>query len=218
MGFRNLLATPVTRQIIKTLFSAFPLLITAFHAQAKLPVYGVVNAGYSQLDIRGGGAEGGSVRLALGMELHRQWNIEVGFQDSSPEQLRNIGEGDTISTDGFVETAESQALMLSMLGKARGSSGELYYRIGAVQAKAEGQYLASSSGCPGATPLAVIDTQGATQELCRYDDNVLAAAFGLGFDYFITPSFLVRTEAEYIGGENGYSVASAFVGVRYNFW
>ena len=170
------------------------------------------------MDIRGGGAEGGSVRLALGIELHRQWNVEIGVQDTSPEQLRNIGEGDTVDTDGFVDTAESQALMLSLLGKARGSSGELYYRVGAVQAKAEGQYLASSSGCPGAVSVAVSDPQGSSQLVCHYDDNVLAAAFGLGFDYFITPSFLVRTEAEYISGENGYSVASAFVGVRYNFW
>ncbi|MCV2883114.1 outer membrane beta-barrel protein [Aestuariibacter sp. AA17] len=200
---------------LRTLKIAIIHLLISFSAYSD-GFYTTINAGYSEISLREGAAEGGALKFGVGYQFHWQWYVEASFQHASPEEFNTLSSPITYSYTQLRESAEYTSAGIALLGKARGESGELFYRIGALVADVQGQSFATSSCQPlNANPL--IDINDVSFLQCEYDDTVMGGIVGLGFDFFITPQIMIRTEAEHVSGENGFSANSAFIGLRYNF-
>jgi len=197
----------------KLVFSllASNLLATQVFAQQH-EFYTVLGAGYSESKSQLVDDKGASYRFGVGYELHRQWNLELGYQQLINEEFQTPGANNN-AKDGI----EAGAIYLTLLGKASAESGELFYRIGALSIDIEEQQFHSESTTCSAgqgTSLTVGD-QSYTQ--CSLDDTVIAGVIGIGYDVRISSNVLIRTEVEHIKGEDDVEFNAAYIGLRYNF-
>lgn len=159
-----------------------------------------------------------SYKLGMGYQIDRQWYFEAGVQkwasDSMVSEL-------PITLEQLQDTSlklDTTALYATFLGKAAGPAGELFYRIGLLKTDIKGQQvLAGNQVCElgSTTVIALNDEQN--YSFCQFDEGGVAGVIGLGFDYFISHKMMVRTELEYIKGQNNLSMSGAYVGLRYNF-
>lgn len=194
----------MNRQFAILLFSLVACLLS-FSANAQRNFYGVMSAGYAQNEIEGFELDKGSYKLGIGYELNPQWYLEAGYQAL----------GEVNASDAFAETgkdvAEISALYLSALGKARGQFGELFYRVGVLQVNADVQSVSNLTCANSAT------SESTGPGVCQINDTLLAGQFGLGFDFYIHHSTMLRIEAEYIKGEQDYTASAVYLGLRLNF-
>lgn len=189
---------------LKSLLGASLLLISSQPAQAIERMYGVIGAGYSDLEYRQAQDESFSYKLVLGHQFHRQWYVEAGYY-----QLADID----AESDGSGFSLQSDALYLGVLGKASHPVGELFYRLGVASVSVQSAELSTGGDCAVGTAVA---TAG-NQTVCGYDESVAAGLIGLGFDYYVATKTFIRLEAEYLRGKDGFDTSFISLGVRYNF-
>jgi len=167
-------------------------------AFAESNFYGILSAGYAQSEVDDFELDKASYKFGIGYELNRQWYIEAGYQS-----LGEVNAGEQAELTGS-DVAEFSAVYLAALGKASGQFGELFYRAGVMRVDASVQ-SATALSCP------------AGPTVCRIDNSLLAGVLGLGFDFYIHHSTMLRFEVEYIKGEQDYTAAAAYLGLRLNF-
>jgi hypothetical protein len=181
-------------------------------------LYAVFSLGYADFEVAQQESSGMGYKLAFGYQFDPQWYVEAGYQQLIHDELFITSLPSAADINSSENRQQGDALFVSFLGKATGSIGELFYRIGALKTDIRGQSLLSGEGnCElgqGST-ISIVDFGTAT--LCDYDESGIAGVMGIGFDYFISARAMVRAEIEYIKGQDNLSVTAAFVGLRYNF-
>jgi opacity protein-like surface antigen len=177
----------------------------SFSAQAEHNFYGILAAGYVQNEVEEYELDKASYKIGVGYELNPQWYIEAGYQALGEENAS----ADFADIDA--DKAEFSGMYLSVLGKAQGEYGELFYRLGAMRIDADVESVSDLSCTP------TIPSDPNIPASCRFDESLIAGVAGLGFDFYIHNSLMMRFEAEYIKGEKDYAATAAYVGLRYNF-
>jgi hypothetical protein len=170
--------------------------------------YAVAAGGYVENETQFMSVDTPSYKLGIGYQFHPKWYLETGFQ--------LLGEQNTDIQDiGFDDPLyEASGLYVSALGKASGRSGELFYRIGVMKADIKTTQI-SASTCDTIGLMQVAAVNGGN--LCSSDDGILAGMLGIGFDYYLSSSLLIRSEVEHIQGESEYSANAIYIGLRVNF-
>ena len=196
------------------------LLSCAFSLQlsAAENLYTFSTLGYSDIELDQTNSENFTYKLGFGYQFHRQWYVEAGYQQLAYDDLyvAEIPNANDVLTEESVK--QGHALFLAVLGKASSRQGELFYRLGVLKTDIRGQDLyvgVRECELGNATTFNVENLGPAT--ICDYDNGGIAAVLGLGFDYFVGARTLLRTEIEYIKGQDGLAATAFSVGVRYNF-
>ncbi|GGD69177.1 outer membrane beta-barrel protein [Lacimicrobium alkaliphilum] len=192
------------------------LFLASTGAQAQGDMYGLLGLNYAEADQEEITAKGPGYSFAMGYEFHRQWFVELGYQQVIDEETdaltpTNLGSEDTNSVTG-------DAIYAAVLGKAASQAGTLFYRLGVMSIKWQADsYLPEGGECASGarSQIAVNATLNATR--CAVDDTVLAGVVGLGFDFTLTETVDLRLEAQHIRGEDDLQVNLVQLGVRYNF-
>ncbi|GBL04268.1 outer membrane beta-barrel protein [Glaciecola sp. KUL10] len=166
--------------------------------------YLVASGGYIENETKVLSVDETSYKLGIGYQFHPKWYVETGFQFLGEQT------GDTQGTDFNAPFFEARGLYLSALGKASGKSGELFYRVGILKAEIKTAQLANNV-CDSKAE--VLDSSA----LCPMEKDTFAGVLGLGFDYYISSSLMIRSEFEHIQGENDYSANALLIGLRINF-
>lgn len=179
-------------------------LLASQSATAIEKMYGVISAGYSDLEYRNTAEEAFSYKLILGHQFHRQWYVEAGFI-----QLADIESESDFSTLGL----QANGLYLGVTGKASHAVGELFYRLGVANFDVQAAELSADSECQLGESAGVLNGQA----VCQFDEGVAAGIIGLGFDYYVATKTFVRLEAEYMRGKDGFDTGLISLGIRYNF-
>lgn len=189
---------------LKSLLGGLLVLFGAQSAHAIERMYGVIGAGYSDLEYRQAQDEAFSYKLVLGHQFHRQWYVEGGYY-----QLADVD----AQTDGSDFGLQSDALYLGVLGKASHPVGELFYRLGVANVSVQSAEFSGTGNCEVGAAVAA----AGSQTICAYDESVAAGIIGLGFDYYVATKTFIRLEAEYLRGKDGFDASFVSLGVRYNF-
>jgi hypothetical protein len=181
-------------------------------------LYTVFSVGYSDVEFTQDSNKGLGYKMALGYQIDPQWYVEAGYQQLIHDGLYSTNLPTASEVTNAVHAQQGDALFVSFLGKASDPMGELFYRLGVLKTDIRGQQLlAGDSECKlGKANVFNIDNYGAAT-MCDYNESGVAAVIGLGFDYFVGARTMIRAEIEYIKGQDNLSVATAAVGLRYNF-
>lgn len=162
--------------------------------------YVVVEEGYIRNTINDHEIENNSYKVGLGYHVADKWYLEAGYQMLADDNISMS------SPSGMQDQLNAKAFYLSALGKATGRSGELFYRVGILNVDI--QSFANSNGeC----------TSAPEENVCVVSESMVAANIGLGYDYYLTSSLMLRAEVEYIKGQSDYSANAIYVGFRVNF-
>ena len=200
----------------KGIFFASALLLLSTQASANNNLYGVVSAGFTESEFDINKVDGGSYKFALGYQFHRQWYAEFGYQLLSDQSQNALVPTSDAEVQGYKPGMEGGAIFASVLGKAAGSMGELFYRVGIMKGDIKGQSLQQGTQCQLGQGQA-LSVGGNQYQLCAYDEGVVAGVFGLGFDFHLTSDMMLRTEVEHIRGQHNLRTNAAYIGIRYNF-
>jgi hypothetical protein len=195
----------------------FAFILFALNTQAKDNLYGIVTIGFADTEFGPTPAETAAYKFGLGYQFHRQWYVEAGYQQIADESMNLLIPTNLEEAESFQGGLEGGAIYLSVLGKASGRTGELFYRLGVLNVDLKGQSLVASDTCTVGRATNVSLATGESYSLCEYDEGVFAGAFGIGFDFFIGPKAMLRAEVEHIEGEHNFSSSSVHLGLRYNF-
>jgi hypothetical protein len=192
-------------------------LIISSAAFANDDMYGVATIGFTKTNFAQQGADGATYKLALGYEFDPQWYAEFGYQ-----KLINQSQLDPLpSTETELANADfglqADALFVSMLGKAGGNLGELFYRLGVMNVDVRGENVTEAQDCSLGQASVLTLANDTDVTLCKYDEGIVAGMLGIGFDFYIGVNLMLRTEIEHIRGEHGFESNAAYVGLRYNF-
>jgi opacity protein-like surface antigen len=177
------------------------------------PFYVVASAGYAMNKIDSDTHDELSYKLNFGYTLSEEWAVEVGYQGLGDAGLSN--EDLLTSSDGLQEADYNvSAIQLSVLGRASNQHGELFYRIGVMQVNTESTFVLDASECLADNALVATQSDSV---ICSSDENEMAGIIGIGFDFYITRSLLLRAEIEHIQGREDYSAQALLLGLRYSF-
>ncbi|WP_339723908.1 outer membrane beta-barrel protein [uncultured Paraglaciecola sp.] len=192
--------------------------LVSLQTMAADNLYSVFSIGYSDVEFIQDSNKGVGYKMAFGYQFDPQWYVEAGYQQLIHDSLYITDLPTSSAVTEAKHLQQGDALFLAFLGKASGPTGELFYRLGVLKTDLRGQYLlAGNSECEfGQANVLAIENFG-TATLCDYDESGVAGVIGLGFDYFIGARTMIRTELEYIKGQDNLTVATATVGLRYNF-
>lgn len=181
-------------------------------------LYTVFSVGYSDVEFIQDSNKGLGYKMALGYQIAPQWYVEAGYQQLVRDSLYSPDMPTSRDVINAEHLQQGDALFVSFLGKASDQKGELFYRLGLLKTDIRGQQLlAGASDCKlGKANVFNIDNYGAAT-MCDYNESGVAAVIGLGFDYFVGARTMIRAEIEYIKGQDSLAVATAAVGLRYNF-
>lgn len=195
------------------------VLLWCYLGQAKATenMYAIATGGYAKTDLLDSGNSNVSYKLAVGHQFDRQWYLEVGMQKLVRDTLAEGMPDDQHMADSALKL-DASALFIAWLGKASGRTGELFYRIGVLKTDIKGQQIvAGSQTCELGEGSLITSNQGGNFTFCQFDEGGVAGVIGLGFDYFVTSKAMLRSEIEYIKGQNNLTVSAAYIGLRYNF-
>ena len=182
-------------------------MLFASSAFADRQIYAVLGAGYAQNEVQSDEFDSFSYRLGIGVEITKQWVVEVGFQSFADE---NAGDLPTTTDE---PSAELPGFFLSALGKAEGRYGELFYRLGAVYIEPTYRAVSIGSTCPTEQTFVSFEST----EFCEFDDPIVAGQLGIGYDLYISPKTLLRSEVEWVKGQDDYESLGLYLGFRVNF-
>lgn len=180
-------------------------------------MYGVISGGYTDSEFDLTKADGASYKFAVGYQFHRQWYLELGYQQLADDDLATQLPETLLQVESFEPGLQGDALFAAFLGKAANNMGELFYRVGVLKADMKGQGLIPQGNCEIGAGSDFSLATGENYTLCRYDDSNVAAVLGIGFDFFVSARGMVRFELEHIRGENDLAINAAYLGLRYNF-
>ena len=192
--------------------------IVSLQTLAADNVYTVFSVGYSDVEFIQDSNKGFGYKMAIGYQFDPQWYVEAGYQSLIHDKLYVTELPSATDVIHSENVQQADALFLAFLGKASSQVGELFYRIGVLKTDIRGQQLLSGvRECKlgNANVLAIADFGAAT--MCDYDESGVAGVIGFGFDYFIGVRTMLRTEVEYIKGQDNLTVTTVNVGLRYNF-
>jgi hypothetical protein len=192
--------------------------IVSLQSFAADKLYSVFSVGYSDVEFTQESNNGFGYKIALGYQIDSQWYVEAGYQQLIHDELYSTELPSAIDITNSENVEQGDALFVSFLGKASSPIGELFYRLGVLKTDIRGQQLlAGERACEfgQANVFAVADFGTAT--MCDYDESGVAGVLGLGFDYFIGARTMIRSEIEYIKGQDNLTVMTANIGLRYNF-
>jgi hypothetical protein len=183
--------------------------------QAADNLYTVIGATYSKLDYAAQTVDDVTYKFVLGYQIDHQWYAEFGYQQLANQGAAQFAPETTQQADDFAGQAQGDALYAALLGKASGEMGELFYKIGVMKIDIKGQALVSaqqscSIGLAGAM-------QSTNYQVCDYDEGSVAGIISMGFDFYLTEKTMLRTEVEYIKGQDKLEATTLQLGVRYNF-
>lgn len=195
----------------------FAFILFVFNAHAKDDLYGIFTIGYSDTEFSTTTAESAAYKFGIGYQFHRQWYVEAGYQQIADESMNSLIPTTIEQAESFQGGLEGGAVYLSLLGKASGRTGELFYRLGVLNVDMKGQSIVASDTCSIGRANSISLATGETYTMCEFDEGVFAGAFGIGFDFFIGTKTMLRIEIEYMEGEHDFSSSSAHLGLRYNF-
>ena len=151
--------------------------------------YGLVTIAYNDFDTSGVSDKEFAYSAAFGKQIHKQWYAELGYL--------NLFD---FSNDNGEATGD--ALYLSLLGKASGATGELFYKVGAAKVDVD---IAMQCG------------DGDASMVCSQQNSLAAGVVGLGYDYYVGLRSMVRIEYTHMSGEDSFSTNMFNIGFRYNF-
>ena len=181
-------------------------------------LYSVFSVGYSDVEFIQNSNEDFGYKMAFGYQIDPQWYVEAGYQQLIHDKLYSTDLPSAADISNAEHVQQGDALFLAFLGKASGPMGELFYRLGVLKTDIRGQQLlAGEMECEfgKANLMAITDFGVAT--ICDYDESGVAGVIGLGFDYFVGARTMLRTEIEYIKGQDNLTVTTFNIGLRYNF-
>jgi outer membrane autotransporter protein len=205
--------------VLKKLISILVLTcMVSLQTLAADNLYTVFSVAYSDLEFWEKSNEDFGYKMAIGYQFDPQWYVEAGYQQLVHDKLYTSELPTAADVNNGENLQQGDALFLAFLGKASGPMGELFYRLGVLKTDIRGQQLiAGVRECEfgQANVLAIADFGAAT--MCDYDVSGVAAVIGFGFDYFVGARSMVRTEIEYIEGQDDLTVTTFNVGFRYNF-
>ena len=194
------------------MFVSVSILLLSAPLRAKESFYGISSLGYIANEIENErnvmSLDTLSYKLGIGYEYNESWSFEAGYQALGEDILAL----DQLSLNN--RSKEITGVYVSALGRARNRNGELFYRLGLMRAELSESYLSTAQTCPNNGQL--LGMQGTTL-LCQNSDARLAGVLGLGFDFYIHHSTLLRIEIEHIRGQDKYSANAIYVGFRLNF-
>lgn len=192
--------------------------VISLQALAVDNLYTVFSLGYSDVELTQQDSDGLGYKLTMGYQVSPQWYLEVGYQQLVHDDLYVIDLPSAQDVMSAESVKQGDALFLAFLGKASGRMGELFYRVGVLKTDIRGQdVLAGVQECEiGQANMLTVEGFGAAT-MCDYDESGIAGVIGLGFDYFVGARTMIRTEIEYIKGQDNLTVTAASVGLRYNF-
>lgn len=181
-------------------------------------VYTLFSVGYSDVDFIQDSNKGFGYKMAIGYQFDPQWYVEVGYQSLIHDNLYLTELPSAKDVMHSKNVWQGDALFLAFLGKSFSQAGELFYRVGVLKTDIRGQQLLPGvSECKlGKTYVLAIANYGAAT-MCDYDESGIAGVIGFGFDYFIGARTMLRTEVEYIKGQDNLTVTTVNLGLRYNF-
>ena len=178
----------------KTLIGIGFSLFYCFSSTAFANSYGLLSVGYSDVDLGNVSDKSASYGAAFGYQFHPQWYVEAGYLS-------------LIDSQNERKQLQAHGPYISVLGKAEGDDGELYYRLGLASIDKTESYLVQDGECK----------DNAATSVCESDERILAGMIGLGFDYFVGRNAMLRLEYMYMGGKDDFSSNSLNLGLRYNF-
>lgn len=181
-------------------------------------LYTVFSVGYSDVEFIQNSNEGLGYKMAFGYQIDPQWYVEAGYQQLIHNNLYSTNLPTAADITNAENVQQGDALFISLLGKASSQVGELFYRLGVLKTDIHGQQLMPGvRECEFGQAIVLDITNFGTATMCDYDESGVAGVIGLGFDYFIGARTMVRTEIEYIKGQDNLTVTTLNVGLRYNF-
>lgn len=192
--------------------------MVSLQALAADNLYTVFSVGYSDIEFSQNSNQGLGYKIAFGYQIDPQWYVEAGYQHLIHDKLYVSELPSVAHVTNEENVQQGDALFLAFLGKASSPVGELFYRLGVLKTDIRGQQLfAGVRECElgQSKVLAIADFGNAT--MCDYDEGGVAGVIGLGFDYYIGVRTMLRTEVEYIKGQDNLTVMTANIGLRYNF-
>ncbi|MGJ8680292.1 outer membrane beta-barrel protein [Paraglaciecola sp.] len=192
--------------------------LMGFQVSAAEKTYTVFSLGFSELEYAQQETDGMGYKLGIGYQIHPQWYIETGYQQLMNESLFIGTTPSPAQFENGDDKLQADALFVSILGKASGNIGELFYRLGVLKTDVRGQTLfAGERSCDTGTANLITAENNSISTICDYDNSGVAAVFGIGFDYFIGARTMLRSEIEYLKGGDNLKHTSFTVGLRYNF-
>lgn len=206
--------------MLRLLLCSFLLSFSSINVAAEVgDIYALVGVGYAESDVNGLDSDETSYRLAVGYEFHRQWYVELGYNQlssgfDSKALPTTVQEAESFNSGGV----DASGLFLGFLGKASGASGELFYRLSVMtlSVKSDSVMNVNDSCDVGDQSTIVVDT-GENYLFCSADESVIAGGLGLGFDFNLTNNWKFRLEYEHIRGEDDIQFNTAYAGIRYTF-
>ncbi|RDV29171.1 autotransporter outer membrane beta-barrel domain-containing protein [Alteromonas aestuariivivens] len=167
--------------------------------EATERMYGVLSSGYADVEFGELSEQQPHYQFAMGHQFLSQWYLEFGYQSL---------------VDGLDSQSgmKADALYLAMLGKAGSPWGELYYKLGVMNA----DVLTAQGSLPDGT-CRQGGEPGTLANTCHYDEGIAAALVGVGFDFQLSMNSMVRLEFSHARGQQDFKANVVTVGLRYNF-
>lgn len=196
----------------------FLLLVSVRQTYAIEGLYAVTTIGSAKTEFADSNNNDLSYKLGMAYQIDRQWYVELGMQKWASDKLFvELPHSSEQLQDDSVKL-DASALYLAFLGKAAGRAGELFYRIGILKTDIKGQQAkADGQSCDLGSASAIMLSAEESYTFCQFDEGGVAGVVGLGFDFFIGTRTMLRTEIEYVKGQNNFSASAAYIGLRYNF-
>lgn len=181
-------------------------------------IYAVASAGYVESDVNNVDDDDNGFGVAVGYQFHRQWYAEIGFKQLASGYKQAPQPGTVQVAENFSSGTDASTIYLSVLGKARGTLGELYYRLSVMNLSVQNDTVSSGNNtCDIGNGSQFQVSTGEDYTLCEADESTIAAGIGLGFDFNVSKSSMVRFEFEHIRGKSDIQLNTITLGYRYNF-
>ena len=181
-------------------------------------IYAVASAGYVESDVNSVDDDDNGFGVAVGYQFHRQWYAELGFKQLASGYKQAPQPGTVQVAENFSSGTDASTIYLSVLGKARGQLGELYYRLSVMNLSVQNDVVSSGNNtCDLGEGRQFQVATGEDYTICEADESMIAAGIGLGFDFNISKNSMVRVEYEHIRGKGDTQLNTLSLGYRYNF-
>ena len=215
---------PIKMYKILPIRAAFLVLLSVFGFNSTAQavdlkgLYVVAGAGYAESEVNQVDNDETGFRFGVGYSFHRQWYAEVGYNQLASGYETVAQPGTVQAAENFQSGVDASSIYASLLGKARGQMGELYYRLSVMNLSVKSDsVVAGEQGCNTGSGSAFTVATGETYTRCSADESTVAAGIGVGFDFVLTKNSMLRVEYEHIRGQDDIQLNTASVGFRYNF-
>lgn len=193
------------------------LFLLSGQSQAK-DTYLLVAGSYSEARVNQDDNDENGFKLGVGYQIHPKWYLEAGLLSLASSFQPQAVPNTLLGADNFNAGLDVNGFYVAALGKARGSTGELFYRLGLASIAVEGETVHTNAdecrlGSSGAFTVAT----GEGFVRCPFDESVAAGMVGLGYDFFLAQKWLLRTEIEHYRGGDDVQFNVVTLGLRYQF-